>query len=221
MRNDPYKALGIVVVAIVSAIGALAVVQMLIALPIPDGKGPEWIGAIGTVLTLAGTIWLATSESRRRHHDELIKARLRAMGMMLRVVNARGAIGHTCRDLHVASFYDQSPSTILATAAHLRHIDLWTIDETEPLVPLPNNLAALLAQSADEIASVKKMFEHADAGGVLGNRDDRLAFVTSVHHLLATTAANLDKCIVECTRAREHLYRPELDSRQPANDAVD
>lgn len=44
-----------------------------------------WIGAIGTVMTLVGTIHIATSETRRRNREEVTKANIVASALAPRV----------------------------------------------------------------------------------------------------------------------------------------
>lgn len=44
-----------------------------------------WVGSIGTVGTLIGTVWLATSESRRRRFEELARAHIVAAALAPRI----------------------------------------------------------------------------------------------------------------------------------------
>lgn len=52
-------------------VGILAIIHLTVTLPQWGEKKVEWIGALGTVAAFAGTIFIATSESRRRRQDEI------------------------------------------------------------------------------------------------------------------------------------------------------
>jgi hypothetical protein len=53
-----------------------------------------WIGAVGTVTTLAGTIYLATSETRRRTREDITKANIVASALAPRVEIASKQLRH-------------------------------------------------------------------------------------------------------------------------------
>jgi hypothetical protein len=132
--------------------------------------------------------------------------------MMLRVVNAQQAIHTLVRDLELASTVDVGPDKLLEYGDTLKPLDLWTLDEVEALIPLPNNLAALLAQSLDEIISVTRAFERAQGGGVLVDSDTRKSFASFYRHALGQSSTNLHRCVIECVRAQSHLNNPDLDA---------
>lgn len=150
MREEAFRVFGYIAFGLVIALGALAVVHMIISLPIPEGKGPEWTGAIGTVGALIGTIWLATTESRRRAHEEIQKANLRAASFHLRIASAAGYVG-AVSEIFATNENPFSAQHFNWAREKLLEIDLWTPDELMPLVPLGNRLAISLAQSADQV----------------------------------------------------------------------
>lgn len=208
MSNRIDRALQVILAGIVSAVGALAIVHLLLTLPFPSGKEPEWVGAIGTVLTLVGTIWLATNETRNRERDELQRARLRAAGLLLRVLNVRNAF---------AEVQSAALATVLSTddmvsfhelLVRIGRLPMWTIEDVEPLIPLPNNTAALLAQSADEISNLKLRFQEFDHEYGVSYPEKLTTLLVECYNTLRHTVTNLDSCIETCMDARNSLQRP-------------
>lgn len=197
--------------AVFVSIGVLCILILLDRLPGWDQKTPEWVAALGTIAAFAGTITIATTEARRRHHNEMALARLRAVGMLFRVRRASKAISNLRSDLHAAMFFSEDSRSILTLSDHLAGLQLWELDEIEALIPLPRNIAARLAQSADEIASVKKDFEHARNGDVLRGEGDRQEFLNEILATLDRTGENLRICLEECTQAKEHFFKHEAD----------
>jgi len=74
--------------AVIISIAVLCILILLGRLPGWDQKTPEWVAALGTIAAFAGTIAIATTEARRRRHNEMALARLRAVGMLFRVRRA-------------------------------------------------------------------------------------------------------------------------------------
>lgn len=81
MRDDFLKTVGLFVLGLVILIGVFAAIHLLSISPIWSEVGAAWAGAIGTVATLVGTIWLATAESRRRKHSEAMRASIVAAAL--------------------------------------------------------------------------------------------------------------------------------------------
>lgn len=120
------------------------------------GDWGTWIGSIGTVGALIGTIWLATAQARRKRTDDLTLARLHAASMVLRLHHAETTISDVCQDLlkAVDRPFEPTLAQLKEISAKLSAISLWGIDDLVPLVPLPGNAAAKLARAADSLDSV-------------------------------------------------------------------
>ncbi len=120
------------------------------------GDWPAWVGAVGTVATLMGTIWLATAQTRQKARDDLTLARLHAAGMVNRLGYACSAIGKTCRtfETSLTTPIDLYIGHWLEIQKELSSIRLWNTSELVPMVTLPKNTAAKLAQAADELQTV-------------------------------------------------------------------
>ena len=195
-----------VAVSTFALIGAACFILVIARLPNLETKMPEWIAALGTVSAFAGTILLATSESRRRRRDELNLARLHAAGILQRLVFANQTIKELIRKLERSASIDEFPAQLLGHSDELKKIVVWRVSDAEPLIPLPNNLAAMLAQASDELLTVQSTFFRGNIHGALDRRSDRHDFARSNRDTLIEISEMLDKCIVECQRARELLY---------------
>lgn len=70
--SERYKQVfGYAVLVTFVTLGCLAAVQIIAGLPCWADKKVEWVGALGTIAAFAGTIFIATSESRARHRDAI------------------------------------------------------------------------------------------------------------------------------------------------------
>lgn len=196
----------VVVMGLVSLLGLLAIVHMLVSLPIPDHKGAEWLGAVGTVGAFIGTLWLATNETRRRHRDELLRGQLYAASLMLRLAQAHGGVRLACSALHMAALVDAAPGNILATREHLAKISLWTIDELIPLAVLSPLATGKLAEAADQIAHAIVMLDSAYGDSTLATKENRMVFARELFRLLSGTAEFIAAGIETCNEARVALH---------------
>jgi hypothetical protein len=164
-----------------------------------------WIGAIGTVGTLMGTIWLATSESRRRETENRTRAQMHAVSIKLRLTHIRSVIGYVCRGLDAAAKIDHDPAIILRLIEEVRPLKIITIDELIPLSPLPDGIAGKLAQAADEIRTTVLIFDRAKRTARLSTPEKRAEFCTGMHLLLSDTARLLDAGVIACDAAKKSL----------------
>jgi hypothetical protein len=164
MKLGKYLCIGIMV-----CFGLVAVHQ-LVAGFVSVHKWPQlspsdwgtWVGSIGTVATLYGTIRLATAETRRRERSEQLLARLHAAGMLLRLERAHEIVGRLAHSMaFVTTVKDIGPGLFAHNLKSLEEIELWDVADLVPLVPLPHNVASKLAQAADQIRTVKRLLSEA------------------------------------------------------------
>lgn len=128
---------------------------------IDGGDWPTWIGAIGTVLTLIGTIFLATSESRRRKADAITTARLTAAGMYFQQLHNAGGVNLAIASIdaainssmRVTVGVDFTKAMVTAAIAHLETVKPWSAAELLLIVPLPEDCAVLLAGAQGRVNS--------------------------------------------------------------------
>lgn len=114
--------------------------------PSTAGDNAAWAGAIGTVGTLAGTIWLATAADRRRLREESSRAVLAAHALHLRIKSAWEIVREAIKTLESVSIqgfqYAKAADTI-------DNALLWTDEEVLPLLILPRNVAVELVATRD------------------------------------------------------------------------
>ena len=161
-----------------------------------------WVGAIGTVGALFGTLWVSTAQERK----EITQARLHAAGFTLRVVNARGAVSRVCRSLSIDARIDRGAVKITERLYDLDKIDLWTMADLVPMTPLSPRAIGQLAEARDQIATAIKALELAREDDTLKSTAGRVEFAKRLHYLLSGTANLLDDGIQVCDGARRALH---------------
>jgi hypothetical protein len=212
MKEHVFRFIGAVFLTILALLGIGAVLHILVTLPL-EGKGPEWIGAAGTVATLFWAVWLATGESRKRRRDELLLARLHGASMVLRLVHAEAMVSAVCQTLDVAN---RTP--IQLTADHLIHmakklddIGLWEMSDLVPLLPLPDNTAVKLAQVADQISSAKKLFAQTIADYPQMSDNERANFVEHFYTPMSGTHRFLTESVNVCHKGAQALHLTQAE----------
>jgi hypothetical protein len=117
-----------------------------------------WVGSIGTVATLIGTIYLATSETRKRNHQELVIAALHSSAIEMRLAHAKGRLDAT-KMLLLAILEKQDPHPQLMKQALnlLLEIDEPSPDDLLPLAVLKNNTAIVIVRSSTALKGLRNM----------------------------------------------------------------
>ncbi|MGX9698131.1 hypothetical protein ACWYXK_14185 [Janthinobacterium lividum] len=129
-----------------------------------------WVAAIGTTGTLIGTLWIATSENRRRRNDASVVARLTAAAMYFQHLHNHGNANFALHCLKEANNREllalkgMDHILILTRNAHrvLTDINQWTPDELLRLAPLPSDCAAQLAAAHGRIGSTVSLLSGAE-----------------------------------------------------------
>lgn len=147
-----------------------------------------WLGAVGTIGAMIGTIWLATTESRRRARAETRRAYLHAASFILRLSRAHALLKQACNQLKVYALTDHPPEAIISAKQYLTKIDLWDVDDLIPLASLRGDSTFQLAEACTEIRSGIFSFEVAESSNVLATEAGRQNFCNGIAGLLALTA---------------------------------
>jgi hypothetical protein len=127
-----------------------------------------WVGSIGTVATLIGTIWLATATDRQRKREQLDLALVATAGLVLRLKNVQRALGLVAG--RMSEPFDESDDPNAALSQWFEIVatpDLWQAEELAPLVYLPNQVAANLAFIGNNIRSTMLTLKRLSAHGNL------------------------------------------------------
>lgn len=109
-----------------------------------------WVGSVGTVGALIGTVWLATSERRKRLRDERAMEIVTCMSLLIRELKAMISIRTVLEELEndVPAI---SGVTMLQCSDILEQTELWTPQEVAPLIRVPNDAAAMLVHAVEAI----------------------------------------------------------------------
>ena len=103
-----------------------------------------WVGAIGTLGALFGTIWLATSERRSRRRQEFALAQVTAASFAEQIRVTSHKLGYA-----IAALQNFAENPAKANFAELHRVneitEIWTPADTIPLVVLPKGVAMELS----------------------------------------------------------------------------
>ncbi|KQQ93653.1 hypothetical protein [Massilia sp. Leaf139] len=123
-----------------------------------------WVGSIGTVATLAMTIWLATDASRTKRNEQLNLALVTAAHFKVRLRNVVRVLAQARNALATPLNQPDDPRVMFGDISQrFSDDDLWTADELVPLVYLPNQLAARLAWIGTRVRSLRLEYRNYSA----------------------------------------------------------
>ncbi|WP_137175873.1 hypothetical protein [Massilia sp. HP4] len=207
MEQKLWKLIGFGALVLILIICTLVVIHWAVSFfdwaALDKGDLPTWVGATGTVGTLAGTLWIVNAAYRK----EVTQARLHAAGFMLRLVNARGAIERVCRSLHIDAQKDRGEASITICVFDLDKIKLWTATDLMPMAPLSSRKVGQLAEAGDQIATAIRALEMVREGDdSLDTPEKRKEFAIRLHFLLSGTSRLLEDGIDLCDHARRALH---------------
>jgi len=192
------------VVGVFCSIGITCVVLLIAKLPYWGEKAPEWIGALGAIAAFAGTIFLATAETRRRNREEMSRARLQASALTFRVKH----VVLVAKELtsKIEPFYDEGNAQKCLAFCNfvkdrLKSLQLWTVDEIAILTPLSNDIAERLAQVLDEVYHLTQLMDAAQRNE-LETMESRHATKNTLHQAFHRLNKLLGHAVKECYDAR-------------------
>lgn len=165
------------------------------------GDLATWVGAIGTVLTLVGTIFLATQERRRSHREVFTNARLIAAGLSLRVVNAQGAMKNAAKFLEPFAVMDAGDEPLRKALLELDSCPVWSSQEVAPIQFYDPVLALKLIEFMTQFEMAKSSLR-AHLSGVEGRLSlDRQDFGHKLGELMRKSVEEIDGRAEECLAA--------------------
>lgn len=207
------EAVGMALLAL--TIGVIALIGLLLFLwhieeatpwrNMDEGDWGTWVGAIGAIAALFSTIHLATTETRRRHTDELLKARLHAVSMNLRALHAQFMLGQIADKFSKMSAADSPHDRIARFHENFKQIEVWKVEDLVPLIPLPDQVAPKLAQAADEMRVVGRVLKQLDERYAELATDKRMKLIAGLHPNMAKTSVLIEECLVSLRRAIAEL----------------
>jgi len=189
------------VISIFSTIGLLCIIILLTKLPAWRGKEAEWIGALGSIAAFCGTIWIATSERRRRQRSERDHATIAAAALLDRVRQYEGLVTGVSNHLAQADRFDRE--TLQSLLGWLEKAELWDKDEIIPLTTLPHSVAPRLQRVANRHHRVMrgiKELQFATRETFLTHR------YSTVRADLKKSMSDMERCDIEFGKLLRDLY---------------
>jgi hypothetical protein len=182
----------------------MAIVVAGTAWPMGAADWAAWMGAIFTGLAFAGTIWIATGETRRSKQAALLNAQLVASSMVLRIVYAAGRVQRVLDEMVLSGTTDRGYPPFAVCAEYLTQIDLWSVDELLPLTATPK-IAVQLAEARDQILATIKILVAAPDNRKNADGPGRMAFCEMFHKHVLVTHKKLTDSVEMCKAAASAL----------------
>jgi hypothetical protein len=152
--------------------------------PLAAADWAAWFGAIGTFLAFGGTIWIATSETRRRERGELQIAQFHAAAAVLPLIRARNTLIYLYDTLENVAVYPETwEEKKLRVRDMLVGITLPTLAELSLMVALPDSAAAKMAAARGQIDHAIDFLEKLEQGILEPAAADPLNFAKSLRSL--------------------------------------
>lgn len=159
-----------------------------------------WAGAIGTVATLIGTIWLATESGRAKRNEERDRAFVAASGLMLLFTKVRAALENATE--HFSDPYFEGRGFEYAVQARLiEEAGVWTEEQILPLIAIPNHVCAHLARARAEIFDiVKTLLEMQEIQGYSWVQESKKQRDDGFLYRIRDCGDTVSFCIRECRK---------------------
>lgn len=155
MKEDWYRVIGWILVAIVALCGVAAALHILVNV-LPRSGAADWVVAVGTIGTLVGTIWLATSQRRVQRRQDFDRAFVAIAATESRITKVYEALDRAVE--HFTDELSRNNGFKYEIQANLvENAGMWTDDQILPLIVLPNHVCAKLAATRPIIADCVKM----------------------------------------------------------------
>jgi hypothetical protein len=115
-----------------------------------------WVGSIGTVATLVGTIHLATTETRRRNHQEQLTAELQSVAIDIQLAHAEGRLAGSESVLeHVVNGHVGYRKLFEYATEQIAEIEEISVGEILPLATLTTNVASMVVRTAASLKGLR------------------------------------------------------------------
>jgi hypothetical protein len=168
-----------------------------------------WVGSVGTVLTLIGTIWLATTAERRSRREKLDLAIIAAANLTPWIGHVNHVLDSIRSILPGALAADDDPKIAAADCIErLEALGIWQQEDLAPLVFIGNNFAARLSWTTIRIRHLASSLRRVSTSDNI-NHD-------VVQQFNITLDSQLKECTAELTTLQEecmlflanHGFRP-------------
>jgi hypothetical protein len=180
-----------------------------------------WVGAVGTVATLAMTIWLATDASRTKRDEQLNLALITAAHFKVRLRNVVRALASARVALETPLDQPDDPRSMFGESfRRFDDNDLWAAEELVPLVYLPNQLAARLAWIGIDVRSTQVLFKKLSEEAEPKSWDVMEFLARTIVYDLKRSLAEIQRVMVELTNFQlEHDFEFAVPRYNPTYEA--
>jgi hypothetical protein len=166
-----------------------------------------WVGAVGTVGALIGTIWLAYGETRRRERRELLIAELHAEEILVQVVKLRASTRALSADSTGVLVTSTDPRILNWCIDHVKKLEAWQVEELIPLTAMSTNVAVNMARAAGTL----KLIQAAYADGMIDPTADALELASDLRALLLKLDEYLERAEFQLKAKRKLIpYSTEV-----------
>lgn len=178
---------------------AVALIANLIllgyALDLSKSDWASWVGAIGTVATLVGTIHLATAETRRRTRQERLAAELHGVVLSSRLAHVEARLIASRNILSQALEREDMRAGLLMEAhAQILAIDDFSPEEVLPVAVLKRTTGAIIVRSTAGLKALRhlsNMLAPLGAGLDGGRVETMIDMVSDNQEMLADAVLSL------------------------------
>lgn len=117
-----------------------------------------WVGSIGTVLTLIGTIYLATSDTRRQHARELRLGQLHAVSISARLLHVVARIDGVKTLLEHVANQDPSRRDLLEECNfQVLEIEGWGPEDALPFAAFEGDIARAIVHLGAVLTAIRQL----------------------------------------------------------------
>jgi hypothetical protein len=122
------------------------------------GDWGVWVGSLGTLGALAGTIYLATNQERQRERRERVAAELYAESILTRVKELMATTETLTEQLHVYKDSEANTKFTSWCVNHLLTLEAWEIEDISRIAPLSTSLAANMARASGMLKIIHAVY---------------------------------------------------------------
>lgn len=158
-----------------------------------------WVGSIGTIGTLMGTLWLATREQARRSHSERSLALVTVAALTFRIPLIRNQLDYIGAKL-ISDLQHPGTTDYQSISLIMNALPIWKPEELAHLVVLRDDLAARLAFAAAQIDTVRILFNQVAEMRVYTDPLHNRLFNLSALPQINSPIEILDDCFNRCRR---------------------
>lgn len=140
-----------------------------------------WVGAIGTLLAFAGTIWIAFTGERIRTRQARLRAHISGASLFYAVATAHQRVTLILAVLSTYQAGDQGDDHYIELRDTILELEIWNREDLEPLVDFDPNVVGVLIHAENGVRLAKRGFKNYES---MNDPRLRVAFMLSTKQIL-------------------------------------